>query len=191
MEVLIENKSAVKINENNFQQIYDEHFEKIYRFIYYKTYNRETSEDITSMTFLKALENLYRYDPSKASITTWLYRIARNLVIDHYRTIKRTINIHDVWDLSSDEIGDEKWVIDIHNKDRMEKIKGVMEKMTSKHRDIIIMRIWQKMPYKKIAEIMGKSEASCKMMYARTINRLKESLSLAVLIVLLNNSKML
>lgn len=56
-----------------FSELYDQYIEKIYRFIYYKTHHKEIAEDITSVTFMKALERLNTFDPSKAQFSTWLY----------------------------------------------------------------------------------------------------------------------
>ena len=88
---------------NQFGTLYDLYIKKIYNFVYYKTMHKETAEDLTSQTFFKALDNIQRFDETKGSFSSWLYRIARNTVIDYYRTKKTENNIEDVWDLSGDE----------------------------------------------------------------------------------------
>jgi RNA polymerase sigma factor (sigma-70 family) len=176
---IIKIDTAKKADEQWFADVYDSYAERIYSFIYYKTYHRETAEDLTSHTFLKAFENINRFDPGRGTMSAWLYQIARNLVIDHYRTTRRTVSVHDIWDLASDENVE----IDVENKVRMERIHAVLKDLPVEQREIIIMRVWQELPYKEIALIMGKSEASLKMMYCRTIARLKDHVALVFIIV--------
>jgi RNA polymerase sigma-70 factor (ECF subfamily) len=171
---------AEKADEKLFARAYDTYAERIYQFIYYKTYHRETAEDLTSHTFLKAFENLNRFDPARGSMSAWLYQIARNLVIDHYRSRKSTLSVHDIWDLASAEDVE----VDVENKVRLEQIQSVIKDLPPEQREIIIMRVWQELPYKEIALIMGKSEASLKMMYSRTIARLKEHVALVFVVIL-------
>ena len=74
-------------NLEHFGEIYDVYIKKIYNFIYYKTHHKETAEDLTSETFRKALSNIKSFDTHRA-FSSWLYRIAQNTVIDHYRTYR-------------------------------------------------------------------------------------------------------
>ena len=74
--------------DNPFLRIYDAHLERIYRYHFARTRHRETAEDLTGHTFLKAYEHFSGFDASKASATTWLYRIARNTLIDHLRRLR-------------------------------------------------------------------------------------------------------
>jgi RNA polymerase sigma-70 factor (ECF subfamily) len=178
-ETVREALSTTAKDEHWFTQVYDKYAEKIYQFIYYKTYHRETAEDLTSHTFLKAFENLKRFNPKRGTISAWLYQIARNTVIDHYRTLRYTVSVHDIWDLASEEDIE----VDLENRVQLEKIHSALKGLPGDQRDIIIMRVWQELPYKEIALIMGKSEASLKMMYSRTIARLKEHMVLAIVIV--------
>jgi RNA polymerase sigma-70 factor (ECF subfamily) len=173
-------KEKTLMSRDEFGNVYDTHAERIYNFIYYKTLNREVAEDITSHTFLKALENLHQYDSTKGTITVWLYRIARNLVIDHYRKKRATVNIDDVWDLSSNE----DVQCDIEIKVQIEELKTVLSKLPAEQRDIIILRVWQDLPYSEIALIMQKSEGACKMMFSRIIARLREEYTIAVILLI-------
>src|SRR3990167_9293693 len=61
-----------------FGVLYDYYIDKIYRFVYYKTFVKEVAEDITSDVFHKALVKINSFDSSKGVFSAWLYRIARN-----------------------------------------------------------------------------------------------------------------
>ncbi len=169
------------ITKEEFSAIYDSHAEKIYRFIYYKTLHRETAEDLTSHTFMNALEHMDQFDPKRGSITVWLYRIARNLIIDHYRRKRSTVDIDDVWDLAS---GDDP-ASEVHDSIRIEEVKAALGKLPREQRDIVILRIWEDMPYKEIALVLEKSESACKMTFSRVMARLREELAVAAFMLFL------
>lgn len=157
---------------SHFSALYDRYIEKIYRFIYYKTHHRETAEDLTSMTFIKALERIGTFNHTKAHFSTWLYQIARNTVIDHYRAHRPSSDIEDAWDLEdkTDTIRD----VDLALK--LEVIEKYMKLLSPQHRDIIILRIWQELSYEEIAAIVGSTEAASKMMFSRAIHTLRDKM---------------
>ncbi len=153
-----------------FGILYDRYIEKIYRFIYYKTFSKETSEDITSDVFHKAFQHLKSFDAEKGTFSAWLYRIARNTVIDHYRTLKKTVPIEDVFDL-----GEEDKTIEEHDAlIALASVKKFLETMTPKQREIITLHIWGEHSYREIAELTGTTEDAAKMAFSRAMKELRE-----------------
>lgn len=167
-------------NTEQFGELYDRYVRKIYAFIYYKTLHRETAEDLTSEVFLKALKNIKSFDLEK-KFSTWLYAIARNSVIDHYRTLKRAQPIEDVWDLGDESDMSEK----IDDRIVFEKINKHLARLSPIQRDIIILRIWEDMSYADIAGIVGKNEGNCKVIFSRAIAELRTYMPDLLLIFLL------
>ncbi|MEK7681150.1 MAG: RNA polymerase sigma factor [Patescibacteria group bacterium] len=168
-----------KGNLKEFGILYDKYVKRIHDFIYFKTYHKETAEDLASKTFLKALEKISSYNSKIGTFSSWLYCIARNTVIDHYRTKKNTSDIEDVWDLSSGEDIES----DIDARENLAQVKAHLAKLSPEHRDIVILRVWQEMSYAEIAEVLGKSEDSCKMMFSRTIAKLREEMPVALFVI--------
>ena len=164
----------------SFGLLYDKYIEKIYKFVYFKTNHKETAEDITSQVFLKAFNNINSFD-NKGSFNAWLYQIARNSIIDFYRLKKNEINIEDIFDLS-DQSDIER---DMDVKVKLEKVEKYLKHLKPEQREIIMLRIWGQMSYKEIAEILGKSESSCKMMFSRTITVLRKEMPIYLLLHLL------
>jgi len=174
-------QSCQQGQSDDFGRLYEKYIKKIYNFIYYRTLHQETAEDLTSTTFIKALENIKRYQAQNGSFSSWLYQIARNNVIDHYRSQKKDINIDEVLNLGY-RINIEK---DIDTKERLEKIAEYLGHLDQEQREVILMRVWDGLSYKEIAEITQKSQASLKMMFSRAARKLKKENALGLFILLL------
>lgn len=163
-----------------FGRLYDKYIKKIYDFVYYKTHHPETAEDLVSQVFMKALRKITDFKINQGTFQAWIYRIARNTVIDHYRTSKIADNIEDIWDLA----GNDDTERDIDTRNKLKEVEAYLTKLKPEQRDIIIMRVWQGMSYQEIALVLAKTEAGCKMVYSRAIRRLRDEVPLAALLYL-------
>ncbi len=176
--------AAQKGDKQAFGVLYEAYLKAIYTFIYYKTHHKETAEDVTSLAFIKAYDNLTSYSPDKGTFSAWLYRIARNAVFDHFRAVKPMQDVEDAWDLA----GGDDVLRDTHHKTLLEDVQTYLKTLSAEQREIITLRLWQEKSFAEIAEILGKSEASCKMMFGRTISKLRETMPPALLAILLSNT---
>ena len=168
-----------------FGILYDRYLDKIYRFIYYKTFNKETAEDLTSEVFHKALVKITSFDLDKGSFSTWLYQIARNRVIDYYRTAKSVVPLQDVFDMGVDERTPET----LDAVANLGEVKEYLQTLSAKQREIITLRVWEEKSYREIALLIGGSEDSVKMAFSRSIKELREKcgpVTLALLFVACN-----
>ena len=75
----------IKLDKQAFLVVYDRHFLQIYNYIFYRTFNQADAEELTSQTFLAALENIDCYEYRNIPILVWLYKIAAHVVVDFYR----------------------------------------------------------------------------------------------------------
>lgn len=164
-----------------FGLLFDTYYDKIFRFVYYKVFSKELAEDITSDVFYKALTRLPSFDADKGLFASWLYRIARNAVIDHYRTNHATETIDDAFDIGVDERTPE--ILDAIAD--LNKVSEYLGTLNSKQREIITLRVWEEMSYREIAEIVGGSEDSVKMAFSRGIRELRDKCGPIAVIVLL------
>lgn len=164
-------------------ELYDSYAAAIYKFIFYKTMHKETAEDLTSKVFFKVLEKISSFNSEKSSFRTWLYTVARNTVIDHYRTQKKNKNIEDVWDLSSKEEVDEI----VENRLQLEKVQEALKDLKPEQREIVLLRIWQGMTYQEIAEAIGSTEGACKMKYTRAMKVVKDNIISLIFFALIIN----
>ncbi|MFH1046810.1 MAG: RNA polymerase sigma factor [Patescibacteria group bacterium] len=164
-----------------FGPVYDAYIERIYRFVYYKTHHRPTAEDLTADIFMKAFAKIATFDSVKGSFNGWIYQIARRTIIDHYRSDRPTINIEDAWDLAADS----DTARDADAAIMVDKLREHLGTLTADQRDIVVLRVWEGLSHREIAEALGKSEASCKMAYSRATKNLQDSMGLAALILFL------
>lgn len=161
-----------------FGLLYDKYIKKIYNFVYYKTFHKETAEDITSNVFFKALKNIKSFKTGSGTFSAWLYQIARNSIIDYYRSKKSDANIEDFWDISDSS----DFIQDADTTYKLREVKRYLKNLKSYQRDIVIMRVWEDMPYSEIANALKKSESNCKMIYSRAIKTLSREMPLALLL---------
>src|SRR3989344_8640500 len=170
---------AARGDEAAFTELYERYVRRIYDFVYFKTHHKQTAEDIVSQTFLQAFQKLRSFDDSKGNFSQWIHRIARNLVIDHYRSFQGTTNIEDAWDLSSDS----DVVADADTAVKLTAVRAVLGKLAPDQREVVLLRLWHGYAFKEIAEITGKSEGAAKMSYKRAMDTVRKDVVVAFLLL--------
>lgn len=168
-------------NLDCFWKIYERYIDKIYKFVYLKTSNKELAEDIVSDVFISALNNInsFKFDEN-SNVKAWLYRIANNKVIDFYRTNK---NYEEIWDYLEMSIKTDIWA-NIDNKTKLEEVVSYLQDIKKEHREIVLYRIWEDLSYREISEITGKSVDNCKKVVSRTLKNISANFLLFILILL-------
>lgn len=167
-----------------FGRLYDRFAKRIYAYLYYRCLNRECAEDLSAAVFLKVLEGLEGYRPELGCFSAWIYGIARNSLLDHFRAGSRTLSIdgaEELWELP--DAG--AFELDAENRDLWERLQPHLSALTRGQREIVILRIWDELSYKEIAAIVGKSEDACKMSYSRALSLLRAAMPLSLLIAFL------
>src|SRR5207247_3302070 len=76
-------------DRNALEELYLQHFDRIYSYLHMTVGNRHDAEDLTTQTFLKMLESISRFEWGAAPFSAWLFRIAHNLAMDHFRSRRR------------------------------------------------------------------------------------------------------
>ncbi len=166
--------AAVRGKSSAFEPLYDHYHPQIYRFVFVKVGRREDAEDITHQVFLAAWQNIGKYKHRGHPFGSWLYQIARNLVIDHYRAKKP--------ETSLDKMDPEIFVsslnahADLTMKLDMEKAMKGIARLKPEYQDVIILRFIEDMPLREVARAMEKTEGAVKLMQHRAIKELQRNL---------------
>ena len=159
--------------KEKFSQIYDQYIDKIYRFVYLKVDSQETAEDITSKVFLRGWEAFQSQKVLNPS--AFLYQIARNTVIDHYREKGRTriISADILPQIVDRGMGLEERAI---LSSEFEEVRLAIQNLKQDYQDIIICHYIDDMKVPEIAEIMGKPEGTIRVMLHRGLKVLKKEM---------------
>jgi RNA polymerase sigma-70 factor (ECF subfamily) len=152
-----------------FASLYDGYLDRIYRYIYFRVADQQTAEDLTSQVFAKAWEHLGRYKPSGAPFIAWLYTIARNAVIDHYRTQKESVALDDVVALSSDSPPPDE-VAEGHFE--AEALRGALQDLTAEQQQVLILRFIAGLGTDEIAAQLGKRAGAVRALQMRALQAL-------------------
>ncbi|OGF23831.1 hypothetical protein A3H66_03520 [Candidatus Falkowbacteria bacterium RIFCSPLOWO2_02_FULL_45_21] len=170
----------VKKNDKEaFIKAYDLYVDQLYRFIYFKVGNREEAEDLSSSVFLKTWNYILEKKlENPNTLKALLYKIARNLIIDHYRKTKGRESV------SLDNENGIKIIDEKQNPNYGLELKAdllVLEtklpKLKDEYREVIILRFFNELSIKEIAEILDKSKGNVRVLTYRALNALKELLS--------------
>ncbi len=164
-----------------FGQLYNLYAQKIYGFIYYRTHHKQTAEDLTSQVFFKALDKISSFNHHKGKFSSWLYQIAKNSVIDFYRSNHNTEDIETVWDLASGDSPERDADVALS----MQKLSKHLQALNKHQKEILIMRLWDGLSFKEIAEILNLGESNCKMTFARTLEKIRTDLPAALVLLFL------
>lgn len=153
-----------------FGVLYDAYFPRIYNYLFYRTRSRETAEDLVSATFLKAVRHLGTFDARRGTFSSWLYRIARNTLYDHFR---RTPPVRPIEE-DEEFVGPGDLERETVDRDLVRKVNECVLRLPQRQQEIIALRIWDDLPYAEIAAILGRSEGSCKMEFSRAMKKLRD-----------------
>ena len=171
-------EDAVKGKSSAFGVLYDHYQPMIYRFVIVKVGRREDAEDITHQVFIAAWQNIATYAHRGNPFSSWLYRIARNHVVDHYRA-----NAKKKGEASIDRLDPDSFEIagslqaDLSLKLDMENVQRAIVKLKPDHQDVIIMRFIEDLSLRETARAMDKSEGAVKLIQHRAIKELQKLLS--------------
>jgi len=159
--------------QEQFGLIYDQYIEKIYRFVYLKVNSEEHAQDITSKVFTKGWESFKAQGSDIKNPGAFLYQIARNAVIDHYRDKERrpTVSaelVNESKDLGKNALENAVLASDINT------LQTAINKLKKEHQDALIWRYLEDMPIGEIAVLLGKTEGSVRVMLHRGLKELKD-----------------
>lgn len=161
-------------NSEAFGQLYDAYMERIYRFVYFRVEDQQTAEDITSQVFLKAWSNLDRFQFSRTPYLAWLYTIAHNAVIDHYRTRKVTTALDDVQLSQPDHSEAVESEIDMTVE--MQSVKAALQTLTDDQQKVLTLKFIDGMSNNEIARQLGKREGAIRALQMRGLQALAKQL---------------
>ncbi|HSM55471.1 MAG TPA: sigma-70 family RNA polymerase sigma factor [Candidatus Sulfomarinibacteraceae bacterium] len=154
--------------------IYDAYKQKVQRYLYYRIGNLHTAEDLTTEVFLRVIENLPAYRFQEAPFQAWVFQIARNLAVDHFR--RQQHRNHLPLDTTLPANGDGPDALAARSV-TSEQLSSALHQLTDGQRDVIVLRFIAEMTIADVAQALGKSESAVKGLQARGLEALNRVLS--------------
>jgi RNA polymerase sigma-70 factor (ECF subfamily) len=167
-------RRAQQHDQAAFTQLYEENFDKIYRYIVFKIGDRTEAEDMTQQVFLNALKSISSFKWQGLRFSAWLFRIAHNQVVDHLRRKSKrgTVPIDEslvMSDSDPTEMAEQKVQI--------EQVVLATKKLTKAQQEVISLRFAGELSITEVARLMGKSEGAVKAMQHSAIVALRKALA--------------
>ena len=141
-------------------------------YIHARIRNTADAEDLCADVFEKVQRKLPDFDPEKASVSTWIFTITRNTVIDHYRRSRPADELDE--NLSDDTELDEGLL----NNETLSELAGALKSLPEELRDILVLRYYDGKPLTEVAEIMGLSYGAVKLRHQSALAKLRRAMSL-------------
>jgi RNA polymerase sigma-70 factor (ECF subfamily) len=152
-----------------FGQIYDELLKPVYRYIYYRVEDA-IAEDLTEETFLRAWQNLKKYKKGKHPFSSWVFKIAHNLVVDYYRKNRVITEIDEhMADPNIDRNPAHQADVKLTNV----RLRKVIRKLPDNHQQVIILKYINELSNSEVADAMGKSEGAIRTLQFRALQELR------------------
>lgn len=160
---------ACRGERDAFGQLYEITFDRIYRYVFFRVTDDETAEDLTSKVYLKAWESLPRFKNSNSPFIAWLYTIARNTVIDHYRTNKQHLDLE-----AASTVPDREPLPQEQSEQRLdqETLRRALRHLTPVQQDVVTLKLLDGLTTDEIAARLRKTPGAIRALQMRGLQSL-------------------
>jgi RNA polymerase sigma-70 factor, ECF subfamily len=157
------------------EELYLLHFDRIYSYLHMSVGNRHDAEDLTTQTFLKMLESIKRFRWQSAPFSAWLFRIAHNLAMDHFRASRRWQPEEDVPEPPGEtEPSAELAAFQAIGRQSMLEL---IEDLSQEQKQVLTLKFVFNLPNAEVATILGKTEGAIKSLQHRALVSLQKQIS--------------
>ena len=157
-----------------FGELYDFYLPRIYGFIFRRVQDQCVAEDLTSVTFQRALENVRRVDFRNECFGGWLYRVASNVVVDHIRTDRRFLSLADISE--REEPGDLALDALAAALDR-DQLRRALLSLPAGHRELLVMRYYDDLDTGELCAAFGCSRETLAVRLHRALRALRQAIA--------------
>ena len=177
LDTLSDNALMLKVKNGDIDKmglLYERYHRQLFRFLFNMTRQKELSEDMVQNIFLRMLkypEGFMGFGEFKM----WMYHIARNVVYDHFRKVKRTPAHSDVKDYEEKIEGEQITDARLEKDEELRMLESAMEKLSDENRELLILCRYQELKYNEIAKILNTTEGAIKVRVYRALNQLKSN----------------
>ncbi len=159
-----------------FGQLYSQYLDRIYRYTFFRVGDQCDAEDLTEQVFLKAWEALPGYRQYGIKFSSWLYRIAHNMVIDHHRRKKNAKPVA----FEEGQGWDKKLSYDLEQVIQADEAAALAEaiaKLPEEYQQVVLLRFVEGLKHSEVAQILNKSEGACRAIQYQALSSLNQLLA--------------
>lgn len=167
--------SYIEGNKEAFTQIVERYGEMLFLYLYRLVRNRHTSEDLLQETFIRVVQNLWRFSPER-SFRAWIYSIATNLAYNELRKKKRKMQECHLEDWTAASASEENRLESLDRKETGEEISRCLNSLDEDHRVVFILRICENLSYEEIGIIVGCKPATARTRVFYTVEKIRKML---------------
>ncbi len=155
-----------------FAAFYEQYMPKVFRYLCYRVTNETLAEDLTSVVFEKALTRFKSYSSEKASFATWVFTIARNTLIDHFRVSSKETQLQteDTLDCPENAVSPEEAVI---ADEERRVLQHCITRLSRQEQELISLKFGADMTNRQIAGMLGLSDSNVGVMLYRAVRKLR------------------
>jgi RNA polymerase sigma-70 factor (ECF subfamily) len=168
-------RSAQKGNVSAIGELYDRYNERIFKYVLIRVSNKRRAEDLTGEVFARMITHLHDYREMGIPFSSWLYRIAFNLVVDYYRKEKNRAPILPAHQAQLATQDDDPVVI-VEHRLTVEKLQLALDKLDESQREVIILRFLVGLSLREVAGGLDKTVAAVKSLQHRGLVALRLAL---------------
>ncbi len=155
--------------------LYDQHHQALFRYIWLRVGEHALAEDLTGDVFVRMLAALPRYRPTQATFRAWLYRIAHNLLVDHYRKEGNRASVP-LQQAETQSAEDDTPLMLFEQKLTIERLRYALSTLEQTQREVVTLRFLSGLSLQETAVVLGKTEAAIKALQHRGLAALRSAL---------------
>jgi RNA polymerase sigma-70 factor (ECF subfamily) len=159
------------VTDNEFARLYEEHLDAVFSYCFFRVANRQLAEDLTADTFEQAWRDRHRYNPERASFTTWLFAIARHRIIDDQRKQGRRTILSMNGRYSDETPLPEDQVI---GKAQFTHLYDLVRALPDEHQELIALKFGAGLSNRRIGELLNKNESAVGSTIYRIMQKLRQ-----------------
>lgn len=154
-----------------FGALYDRYQPEIVRYLAARVRDRDLAEDLAQQVFLKAWQAIPRYEQRGAPFRAWLYRMAHNQMVDHFRRLRPTTDLDGVEVPQAAEAEEHVMTAELHDR-----LRTALDRLSEDHRQVLVLRFLMEQSAREIGEVMQRKEVTVRGLQMRAIRALRQEI---------------